>query len=594
MTVNLKTRALAVLLLLVIFLNTAVGCFNGGNPSVTDVETTTESPETTDAPTSESETDESTAPPSAETDPTGGETTGKEEDYTDPNAYYVAHPELTVTYTKEMEAALFAALDRLTAAVSDESMSVEEFVELAEKTEEDIYVLRTEYQLSYVESQLYKSSEEKRDTYLWLSEISNSAVQKFIALYAPIDTSKYGETYYKEWDAAEKAQAIAESKIYDAECAELRTKIDALKQEQRDLSESEYKTRSEEIYTELIKTETALSKKLGHSGYMEYAYSDIYNRDYLPEEAREVAKKAGSSEGLSPVLDAALDRLYTTEIRANEVSALEALFYGSFEDKKVRTILDFFYTEMGGDIYEAYCEFFKNGYYYIGYDDKKSEQGAFTFYLDTLEVPVMYFGPSYQDAFTFVHEFGHYYQYIKNGGKQAVSYDLAETQSQGDEWLFLAFLKDYYYGTNIPTYMESYYVVNTLLTVFVAFSVNEFEMLSYNAIASGILSPEYDKMYKEAVNTVYSYDSLLGHLGYPPENYWRYVVIENPGYYVSYAISQIPAMELYTVACTDFAKAVGMYEEIQTTGDFVAVITAAGLHSPLEGEIYALLAEAFG
>ena len=143
MTVNLKTRALAVLLLLVIFLNTAVGCFNGGNPSVTDVETTTESPETTDAPTSESETDESTAPPSAETDPTGGETTGTEEDYTDPNAYYVAHPELTVTYTKEMEAALFAALDRLTAAVSDESMSVEEFVELAEKTEEDIYVLRT-------------------------------------------------------------------------------------------------------------------------------------------------------------------------------------------------------------------------------------------------------------------------------------------------------------------------------------------------------------------------------------------------------------------------------------------------------------------
>jgi hypothetical protein len=592
MTTHLKTRALALLLLLVIFLNTAVGCLHSGNPSVTEGETTTEGLESTGVPTTDGESDESTEPPSADTDPTD-ETTAGEPDFTDPEAYFVAHPELTVTYTKEKEAALFAALDRLTASVSDESMSVEEFVAFANRTEEDIYALRTEYQLSYVESYLYKTSAAKRDTYLWLSEICNSAVQKFIALYAPIDASKYGETYYKEWDPKEKEQAIADSEVYDEECAALRTKIDALKQEQRDLTESEYDARSEEIYTELIKTGTALGKKLGFNGYMDYAYSDIYTRDYTPEEVRKVATTVGGESGLSPVINAALDRLYNTEIRANELTALQSLLYGSFEDKNVRFILDLFYSKMGGDIYEAYREFFKNGYYYLGYESGKSEDGAFTFYLDTLEVPAIYFGPGYQDAFTFVHEFGHYYNYVKNGGKDALSYDLAETQSQGDEWLFLAFLKEHYYGTNIPVYMESYYLVNTLLTVFISFSVNEFEMLAYDAVTGGNDAPKYDELYKDAVNTVYSYDILLGHLGYPPENYWRLVVIENPGYYVSYAISQIPAMELYTVACTDFAKAVTMYEAIQTTGDFVAVVTAAGLHSPLENEVYAILAKAF-
>ena len=592
MTANLKTRALAVLLLLVIFLNTAVGCFNSGNPSVTEGETTTESPESTDVPTTDGESDESTEPPVSDTDPTD-ETTAGEPDFTDPEAYFVAHPELTVTYTKEQETALFAALDRLTAIVSDESLSVEDFLALAEQTEKDIYTLRTEYQLSYVESHLYKTSDEKRDTYLWLSEICNSAIQKFVALYAPIDDSKYGEAFYKEWDPKEKEEAIADSEVYDEECAALRTKIDALKQEQRDLSESEYTVRSEEIYTELIKTATALGKKLGFNGYMDYAYSDIYTRDYTPEEVREVAKTVAGESGLSPVMNTALDRLYNTEIRSNELTTLQSLLYGSFEDRSVRLILNLFYSKMGGDIYEAYTEFFRNGYYYMGYESEKSEDGAFTFYLDSMNVPGIYFGPGYQDAFTFVHEFGHYYYYIKNGGEESLSYDLAETQSQGDEWLFLAFLKEHYYGTNIPVYMESYYVVNTLLTVFVAFSVNEFEMLAYDAVTGGNDAPKYDELYKNAVDTVYSYADLYGHLGYPPENYWRYVAIENPGYYVSYAISQIPAMELYTVACTDFAKAVGMYEEIQITGDFVAVVTAAGLHSPLESDVYAILAKAF-
>lgn len=590
MKFSLKTRFLTLFLLLMLLLSTAVGCFEGEAPAVTTEEgsNTSEPIVTTDA-----SPDESTGTGETTTG-SDGETSTDPKPPVDPDCFFVAHPELTVTYTKEQEAALFASLDRLTAAVTDESLAIDAFIELADQTEEDIYDLRTEYQLAYVESYLYKNDDAKRSTYLWLSEICNSAVQKFVALYAPIDDSKYGSDYYKDWDAEEKADAIAQSKTYDEECAALRTKIDALQQEQKTLSEAEYDQRSEEIYVELIKTGTALGKKLGYDGYMDYAYAEMYSREYTPEAVRQVAHLVGTDSYLAPVLDAALDRLYNAEITANEATLLQSILYGTFSDSTNKKLLDGFYKTLGGDIYEAYLAFFENGYYYLGHDENESEAGAFTFYLDAMKVPAMYFGPGYQTPFTFVHEFGHYYNYVKNGGEESLSYDLAETQSQGDEWLFLAYLRNIYKSTNVPSYLESYYVVNNLLTVFIAFSVNEFEMCAYDAVTSGNAAPAFDGMYKEAVNSIYSYDRLLGLLGYPPEDYWRLVVIENPGYYVSYAISQIPAMELYTVACEDFRNAVTIYEAVQTTGDFVEVIKQAGLHSPLESETYGILREALG
>ena len=50
-----------------------------------------------------------------------------------------------------------------------------------------------------------------------------------------------------------------------------------------------------------------------------------------------------------------------------------------------------------------------------------------------------YFGPGYQDMLTVLHELGHYGAMLINEGFDG-SMDIAETHSQGNEYLFLSYL----------------------------------------------------------------------------------------------------------------------------------------------------------
>ena len=538
---------------------------------------------------------ETTASPDDETtsaDSTTGAqtTTGSGSSTLEPIKYKISHPELTYTYTAEKEAALTAAIASLKDTTENGTIPESEYVALYESVEAMVYELQKEYQIAQVETYLYKNNTEVNDRFLHVSDFYNVELQKFIVLYRTIEQSKYKDVFFAEWSEEEIAEALALADNYDEATAELQSKIDELTLEQRDLPSDKYDEESVRIYREVLKLNTQLAQNLGYAGYMEYAYDSVYTRDYGPDEAATIEKYA--KELLSPMISTLMSRLNRVNraLTNDDVSVLRKILNGSFEDSSNMALLKEFYASLGGDINQAFLDFLDHGYYYIGYDSYESEAGAFTFYISELGVPVMYFGPGYHNIFTFVHEFGHYYSNIKST-EESLSFDLAETQSQGDEWLFLAFLKTKV-SANAANYLIYYNAVNAMLTIMIALTVNHFETLCYADGAAGADTLDFDQLYKDACNTIYSYDEMKSLMGSNPEEYWRKVVIENPGYYISYAISLIPSIELYAFAVQDYAGAVAIYEAIQgNKSSFCDTLVAAGLYSPFDDEAYALIVQ---
>ena len=589
------TRVLAVLVCLAVALQCMAGCglaFVASNlpdeelPRITAeplAETTKEEVGTTAEPPTESSREPETA--------IGTEAPAPPEEEAAPK-YHIGHPELTYSFDSEQEKKLLASMEELEKMVEGETAEAEEFLAFYESVETDMFALRTQNQLAYVETFLYKTDEAVSADYLYVSELFHALLQRFVRLYRSIEDSVYGEAFYADWSEEEKTETLASADIYDAECAALQIRLDAIEQEQRLLSETEYEAKSEELYREMLTVGSDLAKKLGYGGYVEYAYDALYGRDYTPSDVGRILTYA--REAFPQILTDAVSDLGEIKLTREDTATLYAILHESFESDFGRTILDNYYQTLGGELYAEYRSFWESGYYYVAYDAELSEAGAFTFYLDSEETPAVYFGPGYGDLFTFVHEFGHYYHYVKCGGEGELSLDLAETHSQGDEWLFLVYLCETVYPDSaVADYLRSYYTANSLLSLMICLMVDEFEQICYTDGGKTVSGRELDEVYVEVADAVWSYGELAALLGYPPEDYWRRVVIESPVYYVSYAVSQLAAMELYAEALSDFEAAAGIYTQLQAEeGGFLSVLAAVGLTSPFDEALYTVLSDA--
>jgi oligoendopeptidase F len=79
--------------------------------------------------------------------------------------------------------------------------------------------------------------------------------------------------------------------------------------------------------------------------------------------------------------------------------------------------------------------------------------------------------------------------------------------------------------------------------------------------------------------------------------YWKQVVLESPVYYLSYAVSSVVAMDLFSVAQTDEETAHSIYCKLIEEGDsqqgFLWNIQQAGFAGPFEETVYQKLQNIF-
>ncbi len=498
---------------------------------------------------------------------------------------------------------------------SDRYKANKAFEEIYNAFYDDLNYLIEQYQYAYV-FYCVDENDENTEKYETISEYRTNKISDFYALYRLIYETEYREYFFaldEGWTEEEIQEALVISDSYgNDEYKEINDRIDEIEIEFREIDDPSSGTVVSKLYEEFVKLNNEIAKLAGYDNYIDYAYATVYNRDYTPDETkqmREFVKRElkstflaiyngyrNSSTNFAPGSEASLT--YSALLQQSIFDSKEAsdLVKGYFEELQSLSA-----GEKEIDFYKHANDLFKNGNYYTG-----KYEGAFSYWIGAQDTSILYFGPgSYSGAFTFVHEFGHYYQNVYNPNV-STSYDLDEIHSQANEMLFLAYLEDTLDASVLrDMYSSLYYdnLFNMVAIVMLATAIDEFEYCVYTNTAPDGTPTEYtfrdyDNLFRN-IMTSYGINGILN------SAYWRYVVIEAPCYYISYAMSAIPCLELLSVADTQgFDEAKDIYlkfftftdvdehVEVDSVGDkivkisFADTLEYAGLHSVFEEEIY--------
>jgi oligoendopeptidase F len=232
-------------------------------------------------------------------------------------------------------------------------------------------------------------------------------------------------------------------------------------------------------------------------------------------------------------------------------------------------------------------------------------EGAYVTYIRGVDLPIAYFGKGYDSSTTVAHEFGHYMNEIYNDDEYSQSFDLLETHSQGQEMLYIQYAKNYLEGDALEL-VETYHLLSTIQTIMLATQVTCFEQAIYLDHYEG---PNSDVIMADGTITADEYDDVYAglseYLGIDEANrvdeYWRYVTISSPCYYISYAVSGVNALQIYVdvmikgydVAKDSYLK-LFTYTDVDPEMTLEQILTHAGLTSYVDEQTFVRIKNLLG
>ena len=334
-----------------------------------------------------------------------------------------------------------------------------------------------------------------------------------------------------------------------------------------DLDVDEMNKSCAKLYLELLK-EQDLS---------DYLYSN-YDRDYTAEEASEAA--AAVLAEIVPVAEALYARMKTDpeydQVTGDNRAELDAY-----------ALLKEYAPQISPRVAQSVDKLFSKELYTVATGDDCYD-GSFTVALPSEQSALMYtyLCNDFYDLITVTHEFGHFHSDWRDQTHvylQANNIDLAEAQSQGMEMLFTAYY-DEIFGEHAKLY-EKVALYNILNSVIAGLAIGEFEYRVMQNIDS--FTPD------DVIECYYDLDEQYG---IDVDFYEVTHLFEQPGYYVSYGVSALPALELYTIMQEDYDRAVKIYDILSSISSssgeyhFIEAIEACGLRDPFDPETVADLA----
>lgn len=336
------------------------------------------------------------------------------------------------------------------------------------------------------------------------------------------------------------------------------------------------------LYIEFINNNNEIAKIYGYDNYYTYSYDVVYNRDYGTKEVelmRQLAKE---------YLTVALGK-YSIKFNKN---------FNALSAKEQNNIVAFLYNEYSSipvDYLGKYLDTMPGNLkqdteYMLAYDSlfsyySGSMSGAFT--TTIADRSYCFFGADYSSVSTVVHEAGHYYA-SQYADLNTIPLDLAEVHSQGNEWLFLATVGNTMKSSEFNATVN-YLTYNNIAMILICLMVDEFEQKVYSTDVSDFTAADFDAIMDSIVTQYFDLEYAAANLT-DVNAYWRAVVVEQPIYYISYAVSVIAAMDLYNIAKEDFAAAAETYrklcEEPLEDAGFLESISAVGLSGPFDEAFY--------
>lgn len=420
------------------------------------------------------------------------------------------------------------------------------------------------------------------------------------ALGAHIGDEEMVEDYLEYEDMTEEMQALLDEENaleqqYDqAAMAEYTVTVDgrewteeSLNEAYEDLTWKEYeaisialsKAKNEAIcpiFLELVKKRNTYAGLQGYDNYAEYAYTEVYNRDYTIEEIQSVYDTV--KEYMVPALKEVEQHVYEGNING--------LLYMDYltEDYVVDVV-----GQHMGDIDPALAEVYQYmvdyHLYDVDYDPNKMNVG-YTTTLYEYKEPFIFNAPdyTYYDLETMIHEFGHYNEAFHAGATlvtDMTNMDVAEIHSQGLELLYLEYADDVY-GADLGETAQQIILYQILYSVIDGCLYDEFQ--------NAVFSADHE-MTEDEVNRLFrSLSEEYGYTYYNTEEVaydWVEVphTFSSPMYYISYATSALSALEIWTIAQEDRQAGIDSYMELTTYGlgtTYCELIEKCGLKSIFE------------
>ena len=458
-----------------------------------------------------------------------------------------------------------------------------EFEKLYNEQMADYYYLADQMNLAFVTYAKDTSNKEASDKYDELTDEYNSHYNRLTAMYRPIYECVFKDSFYADWSEKDIDEALMRSDASGPEMEQLNNDIDAEIKRYQDMDdESEtYNKDSADAYYNIVHMNIDLAKRLGFDSYVEYAYKYVYTRDYTPEDAQKMYDYV--KRYIVPLSEVVISELRDYKKLRTLEKEYSAISSRAMKEEDLLEKLTPYYDTLGGKTPDAFKCFMKN--HFVS-SEENGLSNAFTQYLYYYERPICFFGPDVQGLLTYVHEQGHFTAFYAADSSIA-SFDLCEVQSQGNEWLYLTYIKDNY-DAAMYEYLAKYHLYDSLITIILATCCDAFEQYVYSH--PELSADEYDQVFINEAKKMGAYSFLKNNISIPPEDYWHLAIVSNSIYYLSYAVSKIPSIEVYVKAQNEgFNAAVADYMkllDVDYEAEFVSTLEACGFTSPFSEEAY--------
>lgn len=307
------------------------------------------------------------------------------------------------------------------------------------------------------------------------------------------------------------------------------------------------------IYVRLVKVRAEIADFCGYESYSDYAYEQLYGRDYTPED---------TARFYGPVKDSVF--VLMNDCWYEQYDSLSGL--SPYDTEELLDQVEPYIGQVDGRLGEIFAYMREHELYDIDREMGESRAGSYTVGL-----------PSYGDAFLFVtrmddytdyttlfHEFGHFAALCEDGTPwlyQNSAVDTCEIQSQALELLMMHYREELFGDRGDAMELQA---VSDVL----------------DALVTGAMIDEFEtRVYADPDMTLEEMNRLFGEINSSYEQWYFYNegdacyswvdiphIFSQPLYYVSYAVSAYPALDLWLQSKEDWEGAAGRYMELSALG----------------------------
>lgn len=289
------------------------------------------------------------------------------------------------------------------------------------------------------------------------------------------------------------------------------------------------------IFLKLVKVRNSIAETLGFETYTEYMYR-CYGRDYTPAEAKQL-HEAVKTYIVPEYFDDLLSFHYDDGFEMLDTISLS---FDGFVAKLKEEL-----KEVSPQALEALEYMLKNELYTATVSENKMASD-YTTYLGAYDSPFLFtqWTDDVYSAGTIMHELGHFTRFcIEPADSWSVTdpLDILEIDSQGLEMLLIHEYDDFY--GKAADAAEKNHLLDGMYALIAGCMEDEFQQAVYADPDMDL--EEMNALYKQLADE-YGMVALYGYTG----TEWAMIphTFQSPLYYISYAVSVIPALELWAMA----------------------------------------------